>query len=409
MPDNLLSWITLPWTLRPDTLLGATLLLILAALLGEVVWRALRWPRLMGYCIVGTVLALSGGGLHPMGPPTALRLAIDVALSLLLFDAGSRLNLRWLRSNSLLLATSLAESVLSAVAVYMVARFFEAPMVVSLALAIVGMSVSPGVVLRVVSECHAAGQVSERVMALSTLNTLYAVLAGRLLHGWLQVDSADEVWGELARALFSFCGSFLLGAGLAIAVAVIARRLDLRNENSTMLLLGFVLLALVIAKTLQLSTLLVPLVAGIWLRNGSARPWVWPRHFGTAGGVLVLVLFVAVGSAWSPAVVMEGGKLAAAVLAARFAAKTLVVVALARPSGVSLRQALALSVSLLPLSATAWVMMLDLAAVPSPWVRELMPAFLSALAWMALLGPLAVLYGLRYAREIDTGEMGRLK
>ena len=36
MPDNLLSWITLPWTLRPDTLLGATLLLILAALLGEV-------------------------------------------------------------------------------------------------------------------------------------------------------------------------------------------------------------------------------------------------------------------------------------------------------------------------------------------------------------------------------------
>ena len=409
MPEHLLTWITLPWTLRPDTLLGATLLLILAALLCEVVWRALRWPRLMGYCVVGTVLALSGAGLHPMGPPAALRLAVDVALSLLLFDAGSRLNLQWLRRNPLLLMTSLTEAVLSAVAVYFVARGLGAPMVVSLALAIVGMSVSPGVVLRVISECHAAGQVSERVLALSTLNTLYALLAGRILLAWLQVDSADEVWGEMARALFSFCGSFLLGAVLAIAVAVIARRLDLRNENSTMLLLGFVLLALLVAKTLQFSTLLVPLVAGIWLRNGSARPWVWPRHFGTAGGVLVLVLFVAVGSAWSPAVVIEGGKLAAAVLVARFAAKALAVILLARPSGVSLRQSLALSLTLLPLSATAWVMMLDLAAVPNPAVRELMPTFLSAIAWVALLGPLAVLYGLRYAREVDVAEMGRSK
>jgi hypothetical protein len=409
VPDNLLSWITLPWALRPDTLFGATLLLILAALLGEVVWRALRWPRLMGYCIVGSVLAVSGAGLKPGGPSTPLRLAVDVALSLLLFEAGSRLNLRWLRSNPLLLATSLAEAALSAATVYLVAGLFDAPPVVAVALALVATSVSPGVVLRVVSECHAAGQVSERVMALSTLNTFYALLASRLLEGWLQIDSAAEVWGALARALFSLCGSFALGAALAIAVAVIARRLDLRNENSTMLLLGFVLLALVIAKTLQFSTLLVPLVAGIWLRNGSARPWVWPRHFGTAGGVLVLVLFVAVGAAWSPAAFMLGGKLALALLLGRFTAKSLVVIALARPSGLSLRQALSLSAALLPLSATAWVMALDLAAVPNPSVRELMPAVLSALAWIALLGPLAVLYGLRYAREIDTGEMGRLK
>ena len=37
-------------------------------------------------------------------------------------------------------------------------------------------------------------------------------------------------------------------------------------------------------------TLLVPLLAGIWLRNRSERPWVWPRHFGSAGSALVLVM-----------------------------------------------------------------------------------------------------------------------
>jgi hypothetical protein len=97
MTDALWSLITAPWALRPDTLFGATLLLVAAALLGEVVWRALRWPRLMGYGIVGTVLAMAGMGADDSD--TALRLAVDVAIALLLFETGARLNLRWLVHN----------------------------------------------------------------------------------------------------------------------------------------------------------------------------------------------------------------------------------------------------------------------------------------------------------------------
>jgi Kef-type K+ transport system membrane component KefB len=402
--SNTFGWITLPWTLRPDTLVGATVLIILAALLGEVVWRVLRWPRLMGYCAVGAVLALSGKGLDPWAPGVAMGLAVDVALALLLFEAGARVNLRWLRRNPLLLATSLAEAALSAIAVYVTARWLDTPVSVALVLATVTMSVSPGVVLRVISETGAAGQVTERLITLSALNTLYALLLSRLLHAWLQVDIATEVWSALGQALFAFCGSLLLGAVLGWVISLIARRLDLRNENSTMLLLGFVLLALVIAKTLQLSTLLVPLLAGMWLRNGSERPWVWPRHFGTAGGVLVLVLFVAVGSLWSPAVIASGGLFAAAMLCARFVAKMLAVVGFARPSGSSLRQAVALSVTLLPLSATAWVMALEFISLPGSFARELLPPLLAAIAWVELLGPLATLYGLRFAHEMDAAE-----
>lgn len=404
MSDNLFSWITSPWSLRPDTLMGATLLLIAAALLGEVVWRWLRWPRLMGYCAVGAVLALSGKGLDAWWPGSAMRLAVDVALALLLFEAGARVNLRWLRRNPLLLATSLTEALLSAVFVYIVARWMGAQSTVAMALATVTMSVSPGVILRVVSETGAAGQVTERLMTLSALNTLYALIASRLLHGWLQVDTAPEVWSEFARALFAFCGSLVLGVLLGAAVSLIARRLDLRNENSTMLLLGFVLLALVIAKTLNLSTLLVPLLAGIWLRNSSERPWVWPRHFGTAGGVLVLVLFVAVGSLWSPQLMIAGGTMALAVLLARFCAKTLAVVAFARHSGSSLKQAVALSVALLPLSGTAWVMALEFLAVPGTFAGELLPTLLATIAAVELLGPLASLYALRFSHELDAAE-----
>src|SRR5215207_6133827 len=120
MSDAFWSLITSPWALQPDTLLGAAALALLAALFGEVVWRTLRWPRMLGYTVVGTVLALASSG--ATGHEPALRLAIDGALALLLFDAGARLNLRWLGRNPWLLASSIAEAALAGIAVWLVLR-----------------------------------------------------------------------------------------------------------------------------------------------------------------------------------------------------------------------------------------------------------------------------------------------
>jgi Kef-type K+ transport system membrane component KefB len=397
--SDILSIITTPWALRPDTLLGATLLAVAAALLGEVAWRVLRWPRLMGYCAVGTLLSLAGLGVT--GDEAELRLAVDVALALLLFEAGTRLNLRWLAHNPWLLATSLAEAVLTGVAVLIVARLLGVAPAVAAPLALIMMCVSPAVVQRVVGECGAAGQVTERVMALSALNALYAVVALSLLSAGLLL-SDPSTWAQaLPPVLFSFFGSVLLGAALGSIVSLIARRLDLRNENSVVLLLGCVLLALVLAKTLQLSTLLVPLLAGLWLRNRSDRPWVWPRHFGSVGGVLVLVLFVAVGASWSLEILAAAGWIALAVVVARGLAKTGVVFALARPSGLAWRQAACLAAGLLPLSATAWVLALDFAASHPATGAQLMPLVLATLALIELPAPLVLLYALRHARELD--------
>jgi Kef-type K+ transport system membrane component KefB len=397
--SDILSIITTPWALRPDTLLGATLLAVAAALLGEVAWRVLRWPRLMGYCAVGTLLSLAGLGVT--GDEAELRLAVDVALALLLFEAGTRLNLRWLAHNPWLLATSLAEAVLTGVAVLVVARLLGVAPAVAAPLALIMMCVSPAVVQRVVGECGAAGQVTERVMALSALNALYAVVTLSLLSAGLLLSDPSTWVQALPPVLFSFFGSVLLGAALGSIVSLIARRLDLRNENSVVLLLGCVLLALVLAKTLQLSTLLVPLLAGLWLRNRSDRPWVWPRHFGSVGGVLVLVLFVAVGASWSLEILAAAGWIALAVVIVRALAKTGVVFALAKPSGLAWRQAACLAVGLLPLSATAWVLAMDFAASHPATGAQLMPLVLATLALIELPAPLVLLYALRAAGELD--------
>lgn len=399
MTEPLWSMIASPWTLRPDTLLGASVVAVFAALLGEVVWRVLHWPRLMGYGAVGTLLALSGFGAD--GSEGALRLAVDMALALLLFDAGARLNLRWLVHNPWLLATSVAEAVVSGVAVLVAARAMGIAPSVAVPLALIAMCVSPAVVQRVVGEFGAAGQVTERLMALAALNTLYGVLALHLLNAGLLLFHPDTWLSALSPVLFSFFGSLLLGAALGSSLALVARRLDLRGEHSVVLLVGCVLLALVLAKTFKLSTLLVPLLAGIWLRNRSERPWVWPRHFGSVGAALVLVLFVAVGSAWSIDALVVGGGVAAVLAGVRLLAKSAAVIVLARPSGLAWRQALSVAVGLTPFSATAWVLALDFSAAHPETGAAMMPVLLSMLALLELSSPLLLMLGLRAAGELD--------
>jgi hypothetical protein len=278
---------------------------------------------------------------------------------------------------------------------------FRLPTEVATPLAIVAVCVSPAVLQRVVGELRAAGQVTERLLALAALNTLYAVLSMKLLSAGLLL-SDPRTWLEaLSPVLFSFCGSILLGAALGEGLALIARRFDLREDNSIVLLLAAVLLALVVAKTLQLSTLLVPLMAGMWLANRSERPWVWPRHFGSAGSALVLVMFVAVSSAWTLEALSAAAGVALALVLARMLAKGVAVLSLARPSGLGIGQAACLAVSLTPMSATAWVLALDFSARHAAVGAQLMPVLLAALALLELAAPLVVMVALRAAGEVD--------
>ncbi|MCU0967849.1 MAG: cation:proton antiporter [Rubrivivax sp.] len=388
-----------PWPPEPGTALYVALALVAGALLGEGVRRVAGWPRIVGYSAVGLLIAATGIG-PGLALPATTRLIVDLALALLLFELGSRVDLRWWRANPALPLAGLAECVASLAAITVALRAFGLPFNAAITVATMTVCASAAVVGRVTSELGSAGQVTERMIVLTAINTLFAVLAHRLVTGWLHIDQAGDWVRAVSQTLWVFSGSVLLAIVLARLVAAVARRLELRDENAALLLLGLVVLALLAARALALSTLLVPLLAGVLLRNTTDRPWVWPRHFGTAGGVLVLMLFVVVGSAWSVETVLAGAAAALVVLAARAAAKTLAVVALARWSGLSWRQGFALSTGLLPLSATALVMLLELQLAHPGFAAIVAPVVLAAIVFTELPGPLAVQWGLRHAGDL---------
>ncbi|MBK1612119.1 sodium:proton exchanger [Rubrivivax gelatinosus] len=386
-----------PWPLEPQVPFWGALALVAGALLGEAVRRLFGVPRIVGYSAVGLLIGLAGWGGGVLHGPA--RLVVDLALALLLFELGSRVRLRWLQANPALLATSALEAFASLAAIYLALRWAGQPVNVALACATLGTCASGAVISRVASELKSAGQVTERMIVLTALNTLLAVLAHKLVIGWLHLDVGGDWVRAVSQPLWAFGGSVLLAALLSRLVAWVARRLELRDENAVLLLLGMVVLALMIAQLANLSTLLVPLLAGVLLRNSTERPWVWPRHFGTAGGVLVLMLFVVVGSVVTLDALLVGGGLAIVLLIARAAAKTASVFAFARWSGIGWRQAAGLSLALTPLSGTVLVLLTDLQLTHPGFAPQVVPIVLSAIAFMEVLGPLAVQWGLRLAGE----------
>lgn len=383
----------------PGEVVWLAAVLLAGALMGEAIARTTRWPRVLGYTLAGAGAAAAGLNLSLPLPDTA-RWVIDLALALLLFEIGTRVRLRWLRHNPGLLATSLLEAAGTAAAVYAVLWLLDLPPAVAASAAVLAVPASAAVAGRVALELGADGQVTQRMTHLTALNTLYAVLALIVLKLALLADGEPGWWQAVGALAVSSAGALVLAAALALAVARVARRMDLLNESAVLLLLGLVLLAVGVARWLGFSTLLVPLLAGLMLRNTTERPWVWPRHFGTAGGVLVLLLFVYLGALWSPGLLAAGGVAALALVLARSLAKGSAVLLMGRWSGSSSRQALALSITLTPLSAAALVMLGELwLALPAVAV-QVAPVLLTALVVLELLGPIAVQLALRLAGEL---------
>ncbi|WP_422010332.1 cation:proton antiporter [Roseateles sp.] len=373
--------------------------LLAGALVGEFIAATTRLPRVVGYTLAGFVAAAFGHGVT-MPLSGAAQVVTDLALGLLLFEIGARVHLRWLRRNPGLALTSVAEALLSAVAVAAVLRLFDVGWQTAIACAIIAMPAPAAVSGRVALELGAAGQVTQRASVLTALNTLYAVVALTLMRTWWAADDGRSLSQALAGLSISMLTTVGLAALLAVAVFLAARRLDLRNESAALLVFGLVAFAIVAARAIGVSTLLMPLLAGLLLRNTSERPWVWPRHFGTSGGALVLMLFVIVGSAWSPKILVAGGFAALALLAARFIAKTVAIVALTPMAKASWRQGLALSISMTPLSATALVMLSELMRAEPELAAGAVPIILASIAVLELAGPIAVQIALRLAGEL---------
>ena len=386
--------------LHADGVLWVGLALVLATLMGESVFRFLRWPRLIGYTAAGLVIAAGGGGLQALALQPSARAIVDAALAVLLFEIGHRVNLRWLRANPWLIFISLGEWALSLMAMWLVLSWLGLGGLHGLATAAALACTAPAVALRLSGEFNARGQVTERLLLVSALGTILSILAVGVLTAWMGAQASVQWWNALLLQVYGIGGAVLAAAVLAWAVNWVERHFDFADEGAALLLVGLILLVLSITRMLHWSTLLTPLLAGLLLRARSQRPRVWPRHFGTAGGVLVVLLFLILGLSLNWAALASGMAMGLALAGVRALAKLAVPLALGKPSGLSWRQSAALGLALNPAAGVSFVLLLDLAQAVPQFPHALIAAAFAAIVVLELAGTLLARWALGRSGDI---------
>src|SRR5687768_6388291 len=113
------------WPLEVSPALWLALTLVVAVLVGEALVRHLKLPRIVGYIGIGVLLGPGGLGLIPQLPATEWRLVVDLALGILLFELGSKVNLRWLKANPWIAGTSLLEAGATFIVVFWLLIWFD--------------------------------------------------------------------------------------------------------------------------------------------------------------------------------------------------------------------------------------------------------------------------------------------
>jgi Kef-type K+ transport system membrane component KefB len=380
--------------------LGWIAVLLLAAIVaGESVRRYLRISRVIGYLAVGALLGPDAGGMIDSGTASQLRIFVDIAVGMLLFELGQRVDLGWLRRNPSLLAASVLEAALTFMLVYVAMTWFGIGPVTAAAAALLAVATSPAVVMTVIKDLRAQGQVTERVMLFTALNTAYAVIGLALMVGLLDYESHRPLMTMILHPLYLVGGSLVLAGVLAMAMLSLLRLFGRRPAFQFSATVSLVLLTVAVATILKLSVPLSLLLLGVFGRLFDHERHFVSLKFGETAMLFVVLLFALAGASleftgWSTAV-----PLALAFVGARLVGKAVPILLLSNPSGLALRKSSLVSLGLMPMSGLALLMLHELMRLSPSLAAEIGSAMFLAITFLAFVGPLAIELALRRCRE----------
>jgi len=388
MPDLLAILASLSWPFA----------ITLAWLAGEFGQRWTGLPRISFYGLAGFLLAAPQLGVLPRPEAGTVLLLADVAFGLILFELGYRINLRWLRTNPWIGVASLAEALLTFVAVYFIARAFGAGGINALMLASLSMATSPATVVRVINEQKSSGQVTERALHLCALNCVLAVFAFNACVGLWIFRTSEDVGEALWNSLVVLGVSAFTGAVFGLLVPAVLRMLGKSAHDATVAFALAVILLVAITDTFGLSPVVATLAFGLMARHRRIAFSQAQRNFGALGELLTVVLFVFAASTLDWHKVVAGGMMAVVLVLARLLTKLLGVTAFAHLSGISWRKGALTGVALAPLSVFV-ILLIEHARQAGVQVVDELRSIAAVTMLLEVFGPIILQRALVWARE----------
>jgi Kef-type K+ transport system membrane component KefB len=386
-----------PLSENPLALFGA--LLLAGALCGELVRRVLNLPRITGYLLAGLVLGGSGLDLLDANLRSYAKTFLDIGLGMVLFELGARLDLGWLRRDPWLAAMAAAECVLSFGCMFGALYWIEVPPLYAAVAAAIGVSSSPAVVMLVVRELKAEGQVTERSLNLVAINSVVALLLLTVLLSAIHREYQAGVETMVLHPLYLLGGSLLLGFAASIVTLMLARWIGKRRDQHLALLLSMIAILVGASFVLKLPELLVMLTFGVLVTNMDKEHALMPIETGRFGQVFYVVLFVVTGATFNLVSAATTIGISLIYIAARFVGKSIGVLGLAHLSGIRPGSGGLLSLALTPMSGGALALAFTAASPYPEFGQGVEFIVLGASLILELVGPALVQFALRRAGE----------
>lgn len=374
------------------------LVLLLAWFIAERAHEVWHIPRVTSYVAVGLI----GGLVNLPGLTTdvpGLPFLANVALSLVLFELGYRINLRWFRHNPWVLVLGVVESIVTFAVMYWVSGWFNLATDLRLIIAALSISASPAGIVRVANELRSAGQVTERVLHLCAINCMISVLALKLVVGYWYLSTSGDLVLAAFGSIHQVGTSVAVGGLLGVAVPWLLRLRNTHERGVTVVFALSVLLLTTAAYGLKLSPLLAALTFGIVARERRVHLTNAQRDFGTAGDLLSIFLFVYIASLLDWADVGAGMLLGLLLILVRTASKVGCNLVAARLSGITERKGLLTGLALTPMSAFAILLIEQSRLYGFAPAVEVLSVMAGMMLLQELLGPLVTQRALLAAHE----------
>ncbi len=260
--------------------LGFGFVLIAAMQTGEI-FAAMRLPRLTGYLVCGMLFGPAVTGLLTPSMVSGLRLVNGVAVGLIALTAGSELNFKQLRprlrSVTLISAVALPATLLSTMVVL---ALINPPFFVGLStgqrwmaacsIGVLFASLSPAIVLAMLSENAAAGPVSEVALGVVVLADIVIIVLFAVVHalaaGMFVTAGADvgHQMSPVVQLSIEIFGS--MGIGVLVGLAIAAWYRFVRGHMA-LFILAVCVVSAEVGTRLHLDPLIINLTAGLLLEN----------------------------------------------------------------------------------------------------------------------------------------------
>ncbi|MBB5019716.1 Kef-type K+ transport system membrane component KefB [Chitinivorax tropicus] len=399
MPDQLFSWLPAKPTGDVVTLLVLGLLLAAGVLGASLCRRLLRVPFITGCLISGLVIGPSGLNLLTQSALSEFRFIIDIALGLVLFELGRRIDVRWLLRERWLLVTGLSVSALTFTALFLGLTGFGMATLPAGMAASIGITSSPAVALLLVRELKSEGQLTERMLHLTVLGNVLAILLFAVCLSAHYIQHQPVWYTAMLNSSYRILGGCLLG-GLAARLLTLPAVLKIESSmQQSTLIIAAIALVVGLGSTLGLSSLMALLVMGASTRSTLAIWAIREDELAPINAMLCTILFVYTGAQISLRYLPDFASGALGFIALRTLAMTSTTGLLAWFNGISWKKGMWLGVSLFPMSGVATLLALHV-SVPYPDLGAALSALMiTVLALLELTGPLVLRLVLKASGE----------